>query len=204
MHGIECSGDPAHATNREIETMRYKRTGFTLLGIIVSLGIAAVLLLAATSVLATAMTKAEMASARSSLLSSVTRSVAHAARTGSEVILCPGDRRGCSDTFNWSRGWIAFADIDGNRRRDEFDTMLQEQAALGGGVELFTSTGRRRLVFQPSGGNLGSNVTFTLCASRSGLPASTLVLSNRGRLRTGRSPRSGTCQRLKSASLKHH
>ena len=42
------------------------------------------------------------------------------------------------------------------------------------------------LVYQPSGGNAGSNVTFTLCDGRGAVRATTLVLANDGRLRAGK------------------
>jgi type IV fimbrial biogenesis protein FimT len=41
-------------------------------------------------------------------------------------------------------------------------------------------------VFQPNGGNAGSNATFTLCDGRGAARASTVVLANDGRLRRGR------------------
>ena len=40
-------------------------------------------------------------------------------------------------------------------------------------------------MFQPNGGNVGSNVTFTLCDGRGVEKAVTLVLANNGRLRSG-------------------
>jgi type IV fimbrial biogenesis protein FimT len=40
-------------------------------------------------------------------------------------------------------------------------------------------------VVQPNGGNAGSNVTFTLCDGRGADQATTLVLANNGRLRSG-------------------
>jgi type IV fimbrial biogenesis protein FimT len=41
-------------------------------------------------------------------------------------------------------------------------------------------------VFQPTGGNSGSNATFTLCDGRGAASATALVLSNGGRMRAGR------------------
>jgi len=40
-------------------------------------------------------------------------------------------------------------------------------------------------VFQPNGGNAGSNITFTLCDGRGAAQATTLVLANDGRMRAG-------------------
>ena len=93
------------------------------------------------------------------------------------------------DSFDWSGGWIVYADIDGDRQRDAGDTLLREQQALSDRVRLLTSTGRRRLIFHPTGGNTGSNVTFTLCDTRGSEKSVTLVLANNGRLRSSKGNR---------------
>lgn len=160
--------------------------GFTVIEAVVCLAIIGVTLVLATSLCTRVLDRADASNARSALLSSLTRSIHHAALAGTEVVLCPGDRQGCRNTFDWSGGWIAFADIDGDRRRDHADTLLLTQPALSGRIRLITSTGRRRLVFQPTGGNTGSNVTFTLCNTRRAGKTLSLVLANDGRLRSGK------------------
>jgi type IV fimbrial biogenesis protein FimT len=132
------------------------------------------------------MDRAHSASTQAALLASMTRSITHAAVAGSEVVLCPGNGSGCRDTPDWSGGWIAYADIDGNRQRGPNETLLQAEPALAGGVHLRSTAGRTRVVFQPNGGNAGSNVTFTLCDGRGPTQATTLVLANDGRLRSGK------------------
>lgn len=128
--------------------------------------------------------------AQSALVESVLGAVSHAALTGSEVVLCPGDEAGgCRSSIDWSRGWIVYADIDGDRIHDDNETLLKTTAPLGGKVHLRSTTGRARLVFQPNGGNAGSNVTFTLCDGRGIDHAITLVMANSGRLRSGRPSR---------------
>ena len=48
-----------------------------------------------------------------------------------------------------------------------------------------STVGRTKIVIQPSGGNAGSNVTYTLCDGRGAAMAESLVLSNRGFLHAG-------------------
>lgn len=168
--------------------------GFTLIEAVVCLAVGSLLLGMAVSVGGSALARAHASSARSALLSSLTEAIRHAALAGTEVVLCPGDDHGCRKTFDWSEGWIAFADIDGDRRHDRNETVLRTQPALPGRVRLLTSKGRRRLVFQPGGGNAGSNATFTLCDRRGPEKAVTLVLANDGRLRAGRAKRPCTAR----------
>lgn len=160
--------------------------GFTLIEAMIVLVVASILVGVAVPACGAAMESARATSTKADLLATLTRSITHAAMAGSEVVLCPGDRRGCRNSTDWSQGWIAYADIDGDRQRDSNETLLQAEPPLGGKVHLRSTAGRTRVVFQPNGGNEGSNVTFTLCDGRGAAQASTLVLANDGRLRSGK------------------
>lgn len=156
--------------------------GFTLVEALIALAIATLLAAIAVPAWSSASEGAHAGAAQAALVAGLTLAVGHAASTGSEVVVCPGDETGCRDSVDWTSGWVAWADIDGDRLRDTNETVLQTQPALGGKVHLRSTTGRRRLVFQPSGGNAGSNVTFTLCDGRGPGKAQALVLANDGRL----------------------
>ena len=165
--------------------MPSRSRGFTLIEALIALLIAGVLLGVAVPAWSGALAAAHATSARAALLESLTRSISHAALTGSEVVLCPGDAGGCRSSIDWSGGWIAYADIDRDRQRGANETLLYSQPVLAGNVHLRSTVGRTHLVFQPNGGNAGSNVTFTLCDGRGAARAATLVLANNGRLRGG-------------------
>ena len=173
--------------------------GFTLIEALVALLVLAILLGLAVPALSNASEAVHNGSAQAALGGSILGAVTHSAAAGAEVVLCPGDANGCRSTIDWSRGWIAFADIDGDRRRDPADTLLKRVEALGGDVHLRSTPGRTRLVFQPNGSNAGSNVTFTLCDGRGVEKAMTLVLANNGRLRKG--PPSETAARACLAEM---
>lgn len=151
----------------------------------VSLIVVAILAGVAVPAWSSASEAARNGAAQAALGVSILDAISHAALTGSDVVLCPGDASGCRPSTDWSKGWIAYADINGDRLRDANETLLRATPALGGKVHLRSTQGRTRLVFQPNGGNAGSNVTFTLCDGRGVAKAITLVLSNSGRLRSG-------------------
>lgn len=124
--------------------------------------------------------------AKSALLSSLTATSTRAAVTGRHAILCAStDGQACSGDLDWSAGWLGFVDRNGNRSLDADESVLLRQPALGGKVRLHSTRGRTRIVFQPNGGNAGSNATFTLCDGRGPERAETLVISNAGRMRYG-------------------
>lgn len=160
--------------------------GFTLIEALVVMAVAAILLAVAIPAWSHARAAANAGSVRAELASSLLDAVRHSSIAGTEVVVCPSSPSGlCSGSTNWDAGWMVFADINGNRVPDANETRLAEGDALPSDVHLRTTTGRTRLVFQPNGGNAGSNVTFTLCDSRGPKFAATLVLSNTGNLRPG-------------------
>jgi type IV fimbrial biogenesis protein FimT len=160
------------------------QAGFTLLEALVAVTIAAVLLAIALPAFSSALAAARSGSAQAALAATVLDSVRHAGLTGVEVVACPtAAGNGCADSWDWTGGWIVFADLDGDRVHDAHETLVRRESTLGDHVRLRSTPGRRRLVFQPSGGNAGSNVTFTLCDARGPARATSLVISNAGRLR---------------------
>jgi type IV fimbrial biogenesis protein FimT len=165
--------------------MRRQHRGFTLIEAILCLAVLGAVMGIAIPTVTGAVSAAHAGSAKSAMVETFGKALTHSTATGAEVVLCPtagGD--GCADTIDWSGGWIAFADLDGNRSRGPAETLLVRQAAFAHGVHLRGTSGRKRLVFQPQGGAAaGSNVTFTLCDSRGPAKATTLVLANSGQFR---------------------
>lgn len=165
--------------------MLRRNAGFTLIEMVIAAAVVSILAGIAIPALQDAAEAARSGAAKGTLYESWLSSAAHAANTGVEVVLCPGDAGGCRDSIDWSHGWIAYADIDGNRARGANETLLKQAEPLGGRVHLRSTTGRTRMVFQPNGGNAGSNITWTLCDGRGPEAATTIVVANSGRIRTG-------------------
>lgn len=161
--------------------------GFTLVEMMIAMLVVGLLLAVAIPAWSNALARTHAAAARAALLATLTGAVRHAAITGTEVVVCPSDGADCRGGWDWTGGWIAYADSDGDRSRAAGETLLDRHPPLAEDVRLLTSRGRRRLVFQPNGGNAGSNATFTLCAGRRPPSATTLVLANSGRFRASRS-----------------
>lgn len=162
--------------------MHRRQHGFTLIEAVIGIAVAAICLGCAIPVITGAASAVHAGAAQTAMVETFTRALTHSSVTGAEVVLCPvAGSDGCVDTTDWSGGWIAFADLDGNRSRGPAETLLKQQASLSNNVHLRSTSGRKRLVFQPQGGAAaGSNVTFTLCDSRGPAKAVTLVLANSG------------------------
>jgi type IV fimbrial biogenesis protein FimT len=164
--------------------------GFTLIEAMVVMAIAVILLMIAIPAWSHARAAANASAVRAELATSLLKAVSYSANAGAEVVVCPASILDqCTDSIDWDSGWLAFADANGNRVRDPIETLIVRTSAIGKSVHLQSTSGRTRLVFQPSGGNAGSNVTFTLCDSRGIEYATALILSNMGTLRNGTPPR---------------
>lgn len=125
-------------------------------------------------------------SARSLMTVDLAHARASAVMRGGDVVACPSpDAVQCSDSVAWQHGWIVFADRNRNRRADAGEPILSIGQAQKPGLAVLSSGGRRSLRFRADGTSDGSNVTLTFCDRRGAAKASTLVLNNSGRLRSG-------------------
>jgi type IV fimbrial biogenesis protein FimT len=158
--------------------------GFTLMELVVTLGIATTFLLVATAAIGGGLEAARAGAARTELVGSLALAAMRAGVTGRHAVLCPSrDGATCTGAVDWSPGWIVFLDADADGLSDPGEHLLRRVPALAGEVRLRTSAGRTHVTFQGNGGNAGSNLTFTLCDGRGPAKARVLVLSNSGRLR---------------------
>ena len=159
------------------------QNGFTLMEILMALAAMAILAGIAIPSFQDGIEAANAQQVRSALLTTLQRAATRATVTGTRAVICPSSNGSqCLDDPSWNDGWIAFLDTDGDREHAEDERILSLQEALPGHVALRSSTGRTRIVYQSSGSNAGSNVSFTLCDGRGPTKATALVLSNRGNL----------------------
>ncbi len=165
---------------------RRRTGGFTLLDLVIAMTILGILMGIVIPALKDAVARTHAASARSAITTTLFDALRHATVLGREIVVCPASASQCVGSTDWSPGWIAFIDGDGNRLRSPDEQIIRKQEALPTSVRLQGTIGRQRIVYQPNGGNGGSNITFTLCDRRGPKHAQALILSNGGRLRSDR------------------
>ena len=104
------------------------------------------------------------------------------------ITLCPSqDGTNCDDTMNWQRGFILFADNNGNRNRDKQEPVLRiYDEHMDNQISISSTNGRRRLTYLPDGRSPGSNVTITFCDPHNATPPKAIIISNMGRPRVSR------------------
>jgi type IV fimbrial biogenesis protein FimT len=161
-----------------------RQSGITLIELIVALAIVATIAAFATRGASAAINASRSSNSVSMLYASLARARSFAASAGVDVVLCPStDGATCAAGYHWEQGWIVFPALHSGSNRTSDEPILVRQEALPPKVHLITSAGRTRIRFQPSGGNAGSNATFTLCDGRGTRAAAAYVMANNGSLR---------------------
>ncbi|MBS0194895.1 MAG: GspH/FimT family pseudopilin [Proteobacteria bacterium] len=158
--------------------------GITLIELLMVLGIIGVLFGLAIPAVSDAVAATHAMQARAALMASYLSALNGAALANARTTMCPSfDGQNCTSGTDWSHGWIAFVDANGDRERQPGEAILSRQEALPSKVHLHSTRGRTRIEIQPAGSVAGSNVTFTLCDGRGATRAQSLVLSNKSTLR---------------------
>lgn len=125
-------------------------------------------------------------SARSVLAVSLNQARSSAVMRGHEVVACPSaDQSNCTGGTLWHPGWILFTDRNRNEVRDDDEAILAVNQQQPRGIAIVSTSGRRYVRYSPDGTARGSNLTLTVCDRRGTEHASTLVINNAGRVRTG-------------------
>jgi type IV fimbrial biogenesis protein FimT len=97
--------------------------GFTLIELMVTVAVAAILMTVAVPSLTTFLRNAELTTRVNSLLASINAARSEAMKRGRDAVIIP------LDGSNWNTGMIAFVDVNGNRTYElGTDTLIYEKA----------------------------------------------------------------------------
>lgn len=161
--------------------------GFTLIELLMVLAIVAILSMIALPAFGTLIGRTRSEVARGQLETTLNQTRITAVNRGAKAITCPSDDLStCRATTHWQRGWIVFADLDSDRQRSADEPLIAVSQAQPPGVGIVSTVGRVRVLYQPDGSAGGSNLTLTICDSKTGAAQTrTLVVSQSGRVRHG-------------------
>ena len=165
-----------------------RRAGFTVLELLVTLTIAAILLVTGAPTFQQFTWKQRMRAAVGHLHNDLLVARSEAVFGSVSTVACPGaPRTGCADSTDWSRGWIVFSDLNGDQQRQPEEAVLRHGQALEA-LAITGTRGRDRVRFLPDGSAPGSNGTIGFCGLGGPERARKLVISNIGRIRRDRYP----------------
>lgn len=160
-----------------------QRSGFTLLELVITMVVFAVLLVIAVPSFGSWQARQTMKAAIHAMMQDLRTARSQAIALGADMVACPGDPvAGCAEDSEWSQGWLVFQDVNGDRNFSGGEHLARYTQGFER-IRIFTSSGRQNLRFYPNGTAPGSNGSIWFCGVRGPDHAERLVLSNVGRLR---------------------
>jgi type IV fimbrial biogenesis protein FimT len=165
--------------------MSTKQTGFTLIELMVTLSVLAILLTIGIPNLQMFIQNSRLQSQSTALVGDFNYARSEAVRRGSPMAVCASaDGATCSGALTWETGWIVFNDANTNSDVDVGEQPLRAAPALGGNNTL--RAGRALIRFDAQGYSVGFPTTFSACDIRGAGLARGVVLSQQGRVRSGK------------------
>lgn len=163
--------------------LRAHGTGASVLELMVTLAIAAILVTAGVPSFQHYLLRQHVRAAVNQLHHDLMLARSEAVYRNAIVIACPGSPdSGCTSGPDWSGGWIVFEDSDGDRALSRTEPVIRN-GQLMQAVRVLTTSGRGPLRFFPDGSAPGTNMSISLCGLSGPADARKLVVSNIGRIR---------------------
>lgn len=162
------------------------KSGFTLIELMVTLSVLAILLTIATPNLRMFIQNSRLMSQTTGLVGDLNFARSEAIKRGGAVNICASaDGATCSGAVTWETGWIVFNEnsVPLNTTVDAGEAILRVTPALGGGNTIRAA--RSAFRFSPQGYSVGFTDTFRACDSRGLGSGRNVIVSNQGRVTTG-------------------
>lgn len=140
--------------------------GFTLIELMVTLAVMAILLAIAAPSFNDAVLSTKLGAHANNLTASAITARSEAIKRNATVSMCVStDGTTCSDSGGWEQGWIVKCNSDDNTTCNPSGTgtiVMQRQQAISGGFKITESASIRTLNFQPTGVG-ATSATLTVC-----------------------------------------
>jgi len=169
--------------------MRQER-GFTLIELMVGVGLTALLLSMAVPALNLFVSNSRQTAALNDFVASMHIARSTAITTNTRVTVCASSGGSSCQPVDWDQGWIVFADLDSDQALDANERVISQSAAVDG-LSIDSSEFSRFVMYRPNGRVMNASVNgnsgqFTVCDDRGADRAKVMILDLSGRPRTSK------------------
>lgn len=165
-------------------TEKHAGRGFTLIELMITLVIVAILGTTAVTSFASLLSSSALTTSLNTFTAHIQLARSESIKRRHRVVACPSTNQlHCTGGQAWHEGYILFTDANANRTRDDEELILKVVHLESSAVKIYSTPGRKKLTFQPTGMSPGSNSTITFCPINPGIPPKTLITNNSGRPR---------------------
>ena len=170
---------------------KHLHQGFTLIEVLVTTSIAALILTLAVPSFADFVSNSRLRTAANNFVSSLHQAKAEASSRAVNVTVCVSNanRDGCSNPSpaDWNNGWLVFADLDDDQVLDVGEEILHSNTALNSAINFrVTPTISNAITFRPSGSirymngttqtQVTATQTFVICDDRGFMDQSRAII----------------------------
>jgi len=149
------------------------QTGFTLLELMITMAIAAILLTVAVPSFQTTISNNRLATQTNSLVTDINIARSEAAKRGTGVVLCSSSNPNaptptCVGAGNaWTGGWLVFVDADSSGAFNAGDPLIKVGQAIGGTATILTANTLNTFTYNGDGtSSIAVNADFSICDDR--------------------------------------
>lgn len=172
-----------------------REKGFTLVELMTTLGIAAILVSIALPGMQSIALNSKQRGGANELVAAMHLARNTAITTNSRVTLCASSNGTSCAAVAWDQGWIVFTDLDSDQVVDADETIIRAGAGSTG-LDVSSSQFASFLMYRPSGRAMNTSTAtnvgeFTICDYRGAAHARVVIIDLSGRPRTSNYTSSG-------------
>lgn len=171
--------------------LRRSTSGFTLLELLVSVSVTAILFATAVPTFGEMLKNSQRAATINEFVAALAFARTHAITRGDAVTVCRLDQSGSAgaacagSSGGWQSGWLVFVDEDRDGLLDADESILRQHGPLNNGATLNGNANIMRRITFAASGVTGNNGRVAFCDSRGWTDdARIIVVSTAGRVRT--------------------
>lgn len=162
--------------------MKTKNYGYTLIELLVTLSIIAILAAIAVPSFNGTLDKSKHSAAINGFLGELHLARSEAIKRSRQIVICPStDGATCAAPNSWNEGWIIFVDENRNSTHDANENLLRISEAVDTGLTIKASNHLTQYIRYRANGMTAETGELVICDPRGSAAAQAIIINTTGR-----------------------